>query len=433
MRAMSRSVVVTAVMAAVLAVWPGTAGAAVTGSPPATPQLATSGTDGSIEQVRQIAQCGDTMYAVGRFTAVKNGGTVGVITRNNAFAFSALAGDRYRVTAFDPNVDGTVNTVACGTDGSVLLGGRFTTAGGAANRNIAKVNATTGASMPFSYHPFAEVFGMEIVQGHLLVGGAFAGFLDSRNPVTGADDGYGTPAISGTYVFPGVKTHRTQIYKIVPNATGTAVLMTGVFTSVGGQHHEQIFRLNMTPGAATVSPWSPTELYTHCSTSQPFYAQDAAWSPDGTRIYTATTGFKPFDAPATGTRTGPCDAAIAWPAEPQVEFNGHQWINYTGCDSLYSVAADADTVFIGGHQRWISNSNECDRNNTAPGRAQAGLGHLSATSGTDVPGPNRGRGLGAADLLRTPAGLWIASDNQGNTSACAGVSGRMGICFLPSA
>jgi hypothetical protein len=430
MRTMVRSVVVSAVMSVILALWPGAANAAVSGPPPATPQLATSGTDGSVEQVRQIAQCGTTMYAVGRFSAVKNGGTTAVIARNNAFAFSAVA--PYRVTAFDPNVNGQVNTIACGTDGSVLLGGNFTTAGGAANRNIAKVNATTGASMPFSYHPFAEVFGMEIVQGHLLVGGAFAGFLDSRNPVTGADDGYGTPAISGTYVFPGVKSHRTQIYKIVPNPAGTAVLLTGVFTSVGGQHHEQIVRLNL-GATATVSAWSPTELYTHCATAQPFYAQDAAWSPDGSSIYTATTGFKPFDQPATGPRTGPCDAAIAWPAEPQVEFDGHTWINYTGCDSLYSVAADADTVFIGGHQRWISNSNECDRNNTAPGRPQSGLGHLSAASGADVPGPNRGRGLGAADLLRTPAGLWIASDNQANTNTCAGVSGRMGICFLPAA
>jgi hypothetical protein len=38
--------------------------------------------------------------------------------------------------------------------------------------------------------------------------------------------------------------------------------------------------------------------------------------------------------------------------------------------------------------------------------------------GTPQPGPNRGRGLGAADLLKTSTGLWIASDNQANTDAC---------------
>ena len=437
MRTMVRSVVVSAVMSVILALWPGAANAAVSGPPPATPQLATSGTDGSVEQVRQIAQCGTTMYAVGRFSAVKNGGTTAVIARNNAFAFSAVA--PYRVTAFDPNVNGQVNTIACGTDGSVLLGGNFTTAGGAANRNIAKVNATTGASMPFSYHPFAEVFGMEIVQGHLLVGGAFAGFLDSRNPVTGADDGYGTPAISGTYVFPGVKSHRTQIYKIVPNPAGTAVLMTGVFTSVGGQHHEQVFRLNLGATSSAVSAWSPSELYQHCFRRQPFYAQDAAWSTDMSQVFVVSTGYRldsEFALPATQrpqVRTGPCDAAIAYQATNQAEFSGHTWINYTGCDSLYAVAADASTVFIAGHQRWISNGQRCDALGPAPARAQSGLGELTPTSGADQPGPNRGRGLGANDLLRTSAGLWIGSDNQANTAGCGTVQGgRMGICFLPN-
>jgi hypothetical protein len=300
-----------------------------------------------------------------------------------------------------------------------------------ANKNLAKVDAATGAALPFSYHPNGRVAHMEVVQGHLLVGGYFPGFLDSRNPVTGADDAYGTPAISGTYQYPGVTANPTRVYNMTPKADGTAVLMTGVFTSVGGQHHEQVFRLNMTAGSATVSAWSPSDLYAHCATVEPFYAQDATWSPDGTSVYVATTGFKLFDQPNTGPRTGPCDAAIAYPAEPQTEFAGNRWINYTGCDSLFSVAADATTVFIGGHQRWISNPTTCDRLGVG-GVAQPGLGELNPADGTYQPGPSKGRGLGADDLLRTSAGLWIASDNQANTDSCAGVSRRMGICFLPN-
>ena len=157
------------------------------------------------------------------------------------------------------------------------------------------------------------------------------------------------------------------------------------------------------------------------------------------RVFVATTGYRlnsEFALPSTQrpqVRSGPCDAAIAYQATNQVEFSGHSWINYTGCDSLYSVAADASTVFIGGHQRWISNGDECDRNNAAPGRAQSGLGEITPTTGADQPGPTRGRGLGAADLLRTSAGLWIGSDNQANTAGCGTVSGgRMGICFLPN-
>ena len=446
-RRIGSAITAALVLWAVLLV-PGTASARVSSTPAATPQLGTSGTDGSIEEVIQITQCGNTMYAVGSFTRIKNPNSSTLITRNNAFAFSAVA--PHRVTNWNPNVNGRVETVACGTDGSVFLGGTFTNAGGAANRNLAKVNATTGASMPFSYHPAGRVQHVEVVRDqagvlHLLVGGYFTGLLDSRNPVTGADDGYGTPAISGRYQFEGVAGHSPRVHNMsvypAPYQPGSttvhpAVLMTGVFTSVGGQRHEQVFRLNLTPGSATVSAWTPQELFEHCIGRQPFYAQDAAWAPDMSRIYVVTTGFRlaseqalpPAQRPQT--RTGPCDATIAYTTEER-SFNGHLWINYTGCDSLYSVAADAETVFSGGHQRWVSNGNGCDRQ--GPGaRFQPGLSEVNASNGLYQPGPDRGRGLGAKDLLRTSAGLWIASDNQANTARCAGVANRMGICFLPN-
>ncbi len=411
-----------------------------------------------MELVRQIVQCGNTMYAVGRFTQVKNPNSAALITRNNAFAFSATA--PHTITAFDPNVDGQVDTVVCGTDGSVLLGGTFSTAGGVANRNLAKVNATTGASMTFSFHPGGRVAHMEVVTDqagfqHLLVGGNFAGYLDSRNPVSGADDGYGTPAVSGNYNDPDWSPagHATRIWNMTvspPNTPGgPAVLMTGVFNTVGGQPHEQIFRLNMTPGSATVSAWTPNELFQHCFQGQPFYAQDAAWSPDGTKIYTATTGYKPHNLPAGDfPRSGPCDAVIAYPAtetafgsrtngDPMAPGN-HLWINYTNCDSMYSVAADATTVFAGGHQRYVSvqsgPSVGCDDGDGNAGLVvQPGLSEFDPATGNHQPGPSRGRGLGAEDMLRTSAGLWIASDNQANTNSCAGVFNRMGICFLPNA
>ena len=436
----------TTLMAAVLLLGglllvPGTATASVSSTPAATPQLGTSGTDGSVESVRQIVQCGGTMYAVGEFSHVKNPKSNTLIARNNAFAFSAT--DPHRVTAWDPNVNGRVDTVACAPDGDILVGGSFSSAGGATVRNLAKVDEVTGANQSsFALQPAGRVAHVEVVTDeagitHVLVGRYAAPYLRSVNPVTGANDKYGVPAISGTYQYDGVVAQTPRIYNMTVSPDGTAVLMTGIFTDVGGQHHEQVFRLNLTQGAATVSRWSPTELYEHCFRRQPFYAQDAAWAPDMDQIYVATTGYRLHEesllpsAARPQKRSGPCDAAIAYPAEPQEEFDGHTWINYTGCDSLYSVAADAETVFVGGHQRWISNGEACDKLGTG-GFVQAGLGHIHAGDGAYQPGANRGRGLGAADLLRTPAGLWIASDNQANTSTCGGVSGRMGICFLPN-
>ena len=446
----------TTVVAALL-LWgllvPGTAGAQVSSTPAATPQIATSGTDGTIESVRQLTQCGSVMYAAGQFTQLRNPGSTALVARNNAFAFRATA--PHTILPWNPNVNGRVDTVACGPDGSVFLGGTFSTAGGAANRNLAKVNATSGASMPFAFHPSGRVAHMEIVQPragelHLLVGGYFPGYLDSRNPITGADDGYATPSVSGNYAdpdFEGVVGHATRIWNMSvypapyqPGSTTlhTGILLTGVFNRVGGQEHEQIVRLNLTPTAAAVSAWAPRELFRHCFARQPFYAQDAAWSPDGNTIYTATTGLRLHEEfsmdPRPAKRTGPCDATIAFPTT-QAAFDGYLWANYTGCDSLFSVAADTTTVFAGGHQRWQNAAEVCtarDSTDGGPGSVyQPGLSTINL-DGSPQPGPSRGRGLGATDLLRTSAGLWIASDNQANTSTCAGVSNRRGICFLPN-
>jgi hypothetical protein len=453
MRRRFGTAVATALMFGAFAFASGPAHSAVGSTPPATPQIGgspTSGTDGSIEVARQITQCGEVMYVGGTFTQVRNPNSNTPVARNNAFAFRAVA--PHTILPWNPNVNGGVYTVACAPDGGVYLGGAFTTVGGTAVRNLAKVDGVSGANQAsFTLHPAGRVNHVEVVrdQGgvqHLLVGGQAAPFLRSVNPLTGGSDGYGTPTIAGTYQFAGVAPNTTRIYNMTvfpapyqPGSTtvNPVVLMTGTFTSVGGQRHEQVFRLNLTPGAATVSNWTPRELYAHCHTKQPFYAQDAAWSTDMTRIFVVTTGYRLASEIALPSnqrpqaRSGPCDAVISY-AATETAFDGHQWINYTGCDSLYSVAADRDTVFIGGHQRWISNGDECDRNNTSPGRAQPGLGQVSPSSGTAQAGPARGRGLGAADLLRTPAGLWVASDNQANTATCGTASARMGICFLPA-
>ena len=433
--------------------------AAVGSAPPATPQIGgspTSGTDGTIEVARQITQCGDTMYVGGSFTQVRNPGSNTPVARNNVFAFRATAPHTIWAN-WNPNVNGQVDTVACAPDGGIYIGGQFTTVGGVAVRNLAKVtpatnNGTAVNQAAFTLHPAGRVAHVEVVrdQGgvlHLLVGGYAAPYLRSVDPLTGANQNYlpTNLAISGTYQFPGVSAHSTRVYNMsvhpAPYQAGStvvhpAVLMTGVFTSVGGQRHEQVFRLNLTPTRAQVSAWAPTELYEHCITRQPFFAQDAVFNADMSRVYVVTTGFRPWDEPRPPTgqpwppRRGPCDATISYPAT-QAEFAGHQWINYTGCDSLFSVAVDATTVYAGGHQIWQNNPLGCGTAGAGAVR-QPGLSTMNH-DGTPQPGPNRGRGLGAADLLRTSTGLWIASDNQANTDSCGTETQhqRMGICYLP--
>src|SRR3954469_2944041 len=102
-------------------------GAPPTGPASWTPQIATQGTDGSIEVVRQMVPCGNTMYAVGTFTSIKRYSTT--VTRNNVFSFNASTG---AITSWNPNVTGSVvDSIALSPDcRTAYLGGQFSAVGG---------------------------------------------------------------------------------------------------------------------------------------------------------------------------------------------------------------------------------------------------------------------------------------------------------------
>jgi hypothetical protein len=427
----------TAVLAAGVMISTAVPASAATGPVSATPASGTPelAKTGSVEQVRQIAQCGSTMYAVGSFTSISWNGTT--YTRNHVFSFSATK--PYTVTSWNPNVNGTVNGITFSPNCSTAyLGGVFTSIGGTTVKNIAAVSTSTGAVIStFGHSANGQVETLLYYNGHILTGGYYTSingstsdkYMTSLNPSTGKDDGFIKLNISGHYSFPGVGSNPTRVYNQQLSHSGTLDLVEGDFTSVGGQARQQMFMLNLSGSTATVTGWTSPELNTNCNYNEAFYAQAGSWSPDDSTIYVATTGYKPNGSPAGATpRTGPCDAAIAYPStQTSVK---HKWINYTGCDSLYSTAADASTAYFGGHERWSENPNDCDAK--GPGAIVApGMEGLSPATGALTFNPTRGRGLGADDMLITSAGLWIASDNAQNTDMCGGKFHHAGICLLP--
>jgi hypothetical protein len=405
-----------------------------------TPALASTGTT---EQVRQIVQCGSTMYAVGSFTAISQGGKT--VTRNNVFSFGATA--PYSVTSWNPNVNGVVNSIAFapGNCADAYIGGQFTSVGGTAANDLAKVDTTTGAVVPgFGHRANGPVETLLVASGHVLAGGLFTKingstanpFYASLNPASGHDDGYLSLAISGNYSYPGAHVNSTEIYNQQLSPDGTYVLAEGVFTSVGGKPRQQIFMMRLAATGGVVTNWNSGEFSHHCATKHPFYIHAAAWAPDGSAVYLAGSDFAPFGWSGTFPLTGLCDAVAAFSAM-RVSGLEHQWINYTGCDALYSVAADSSAVYAGGTERWANNANGCNNPGTDSLPAP-GLGGFDPASGallTNTRGTkglySRARGLGADDMLVTSAGLWIASDNLFGSDKCGGVSGLAGICFLP--
>jgi hypothetical protein len=402
-----------------------------------TPELAPTGHP---EQVRQLVQCAGNMFAVGTFTAISWNGTT--YARENAFSFSARP--PYTVTSWKPAVNGTVNSIAFpeGSCSHAYLGGNFTWVSGTPAHGIAKVSTATGQVVgTFAHDAAGDVETIRSLGDHLLVGGFFTsingnhhGYMASLNPITGRDDGFISLRISGNYRYCN-PTHtkcagsnnRTRVYNQQLSHNGLLDLVEGDFTSVGGKSRQQIVMLNVGGRRARVTGWTSPEFYRHCATDEPFYIRAASWSPNDQTVYVASTGYHLFGYRGVPLR-GLCDVAAAFPAKKTMV--NPEWINYTGCDSLYSTVASGATAYFGGHERWSENRDGC--NYRGPGAISApGMEGLSPRTGRLVFNPTHSRGIGADDMLLTAAGLWIASDNKFGVGQCGGVPNHAGICLLP--
>lgn len=381
-----------------------------------TPYLVSANSD-----VYQIAQCGNTMYAVGQFTQIGAKGQA-TVTRNNVVAFSATTGT---ISTWNPNFNGRVDSVSLSADCSAAyFGGSFSNVHGTAVSNLAKVSTSTAAvDTTFKPQPNGEVLALQQAAGRLFVGGSFTSIAGTSRAAlatvkltTGAIDNYTTLNISGQLPNSGRK-----IFSMRLSYGGTKLLVNGSFLSVGGQTRRQVFVADLGTSSATLDAWYAPDLTLACAASEPLYAKGIAWSPDDQYIYTASTGYR--------GASPLCDATAKFSAAP----NGNQppiWINLTGCDSLYTVVADDTNVYVGGHNRWLSNPKGCDA--AGPGAvSRPGVGSLNASNGTVTSwNPTRDRGHAANDLLLTSAGLWVADDNQFSATLCAKVY-HPGICFFP--
>jgi hypothetical protein len=402
------------------------------------------------EQVRQLVQCGGIMYAVGSFSVIEQGKAAYV--RRNAFSFAATP--PFRLTRWSPGVNGEVDSIAFapGHCGDAYLGGSFSAVGGTPAHNLAEVSTAGQGSVVTAFGHWASntVETLVVYQAHVLAGGFFTSingswadpYLASLNERTGRDDGLLRLHISGSYSYPGAAPNGTRVYNQQLSHSGKLDLVEGDFTLVGGQRRRQIFMLNLAAKPrAEVTGWSsprfdggsgypPEGYYYNCTGREPFYIRSAAWSPDDDTIYIATTGYRPWDYKSGYPLLGLCDAAAAFTANQH--FASLKWVNYTGCYSLYSVAADSHTAYFAGHELWSQSPDGCKTFRVDPRAISApGFEGLSPVTGKLTFNPTRSRGLGADDLLLTAAGLWIASDNFEGSQMCGKVNNLSGICFLP--
>jgi hypothetical protein len=351
-----------------------------------------------------LEQSGGIMFAGGTFHTVANAREGSPVIRHNLFSFSATTG---AMTNLAPTINGAVWALAPDGLGNLYVAGTFTSVNGVARRGIAKINATTGALVPgFNAHLTAgNVTQVRLSRGRLIIGGTFPERLAALNPTTGANTGYIDLDITGRLAD---NSGPTKVYRFALNPAGTRLVAVGNFTSVAGQTRFRAFMVDLNATEAVLDGWYYQPLEHPCrGFNLPAQLRDVDFSADGTFFVIVATGYVPV---AGGVGHDICDAAARFntivksPAHPV-------WINYTGGDTLHSVAIAGQVVYVQGHQRWLDNPT--GRNSCGPAGcvSRPGIGGIDATTGKATAwNPTKSRGIGGKDLLVTPAGLWVASD-----------------------
>ena len=357
--------------------------------------------------VRYFAQSDNTMIAGGNFTQVESWGTSTALTRTDIFSFDATTG---QVTpGFAPTLDGMVRTLVTDSTGTeVFAGGEFVNVNGVKHVSLVKLRLSDG-SVDTTFKPptmNGRVFTMRLSGGKLYVGGSFTTVgvnqekgLVRLDPTTGAVD--------TTFNVPFTGQHHggaTLVEKIDITPDGTRLAAIGNFTSVAGLDRDQAAMLDLSGATASVANWETDRFKTACSSSFNSYVHDVEFSPDGAYFVTVSTG--------AYVANSLCDAAVRW--ESGATGSGLQptWVNYTGGDTLWSVAVTSSAVYVGGHNRWMNNSFVADR----PGAGAvyvSGLAALDPATGLPFDWlPFRTTGVGVFDLYANDQGLWVGHDTD---------------------
>ncbi|MDN5767701.1 MAG: PKD domain-containing protein [Humibacillus sp.] len=389
--------------------------------PVAVPSTATP--DVNDGTVFAIEKTGSRVFLGGDFTSVtpRDGGAS--MPRNNILAFDAATGAVD--TGFVPQLDGEVDAIAAGPDNTVYVAGLFKTVNGKKMR-LARLDAATGEIVS-GWKPAvfsALTTSLALSKGVLYVGGYFAKVggvehsgLTALDPQTGKVLDWFNVNTFGHHGQGSAK-GGVGARKIDIDATGTKMVVIGNFTSVvdggGTFDRDQVFRIDLGSGTATVDPTWRTLAYTGQCYNWAFdsYIRDVQISPDGSYFVIVATGGGAGGQNVDGTKAS-CDAASRYEMSGTGTNVRPTWINYAGGDSLWSVVVTGTAVYAGGHQRWSNNYNGNDFAG-AGAVPRAGLVAMDPQNGLPLswnPGRNP-RGAGAFALLATDDGLYVGSDTS---------------------
>ncbi len=196
-----------------------------------------TGGAGANSIVRSIALQGDGKIVIGGLFTTYNATSRPRIARINT--------NGTLDTSFTPGTgaNSTVNGVALQADGQIVIGGQFTTVGGAAHLNIARLN--TGGTVDASYTPTSSLSTVSAIalqaDGKVVIGGTFSTVNGTaRNRIARLN----TDGTLDTSFAPGTGANNTVSVVIVqPDGK---IIIGGSFTSYNGTARNRIARLNAT-------------------------------------------------------------------------------------------------------------------------------------------------------------------------------------------
>jgi hypothetical protein len=384
-------------------------------------------TNGAVKAIVQATRGTTTrVFAGGTFTSVSQvtaGGTAAAVTRNHLAAFDPATGALD--TGFVPSLNAEVDAIVATPDGTgVYVAGRFTTASGVSTR-LALLSTTTGKPITtFKASVNGAINDLALVGNHLLVGGSFSSIgglarnnLGSVNATTGAvDANYFAINLSGHHAygrFPNSANGPVGVQSFAVSPDHTRIIVDGNFInasdSVASYARDQIVSIDLTTPTATIDPDWNTNAYTAACFNGTYdgYMRDISWSPDGKYfVVTATGGY-------FGGSFEDCDSASRFEASASGQDVQPTWVDFTGTDSLYSVAVTTSAIYVGGHQRWLNNPYGQD--SPGPGAVpRPGLAALDPANGVPLswnPGRNA-RGHGAEVIYATSTGVYVGSDTD---------------------
>lgn len=354
--------------------------------------------------VKDILRVGNTVVVAGEFDSVAEADGGRTHRLPNIFAFEHGTGRILR--EFSPRVDGTVNSVVPGPDGTVVIGGSFRTVNGTDARGLARMRLTDGSRVAaFTATLDGGSANRLATDGsRLYVGGSFPGIggtarptLARLDPVTGAVDTAFAPQVAEQ------RRGNLRVQDLALSPDGRRLVIDGTFTKVDGLDRYQIAMLDAATGKPT--RWSTRAFEPECDYSRVYtYMRQIDFAPDGSYFVLVTGG-------GPQVKPGLCKSVVRFENDDTANAEP-TWVNKTGGDSLYAVEATGAAVYAGGHQRWMDN--EQGALNPGPGSvAREGIAALDPRTGRALAwNPGRSRGHGVEALHATPDGLYVGSDTE---------------------